>query len=60
MFLCSVQTDSGAYPASYPVSTRDFPLTARGKADYSPPPIAEVKKIGAIPSLPSISSWKST
>jgi hypothetical protein len=61
--LHSVQTDSGAHPASYPMRTADsFPggKEAGGcEADQSPPSIAQIKKGGAIPPLPHISSWHS-
>jgi hypothetical protein len=44
--LHSVQTDSGAYPASYPIGTRgSFPGVKQPgrEADHSPPSSAEVK-----------------
>jgi hypothetical protein len=54
--LHSVQTNSGAHPASYPMGTRgSFPQrgTRQGRvADHSPPCSAEVKKGGAIPPFP--------
>jgi hypothetical protein len=60
--LHSVQTDYGAQPASYGVGTRgsfsvgtatgvwSWPLTSHS---------AKVKKVGAVPSLPHMSSWHS-
>jgi hypothetical protein len=58
--LHSVQTGSGAHQASYPMGTRGrFPrgLNRQGReADHSPPTSAEVKKNGAIPQIPHISS----
>jgi hypothetical protein len=52
--LHSIQTSSGAHPASYPMGTRgEFP---GGEADYSPTSSAEVKKGGAIPPLPHMCS----
>jgi hypothetical protein len=52
--LPSVQTDTGAHPAYY----QWIPGIERQKleADNSPPSIAEVKKVGAIPPPPPISS----
>jgi hypothetical protein len=38
---------SGAYPASYPMGTRDFSTGVKrpgGEADYSPPTSAEFKE----------------
>jgi hypothetical protein len=57
--LC-VQTGSGAHPASCTMGSRViFPgVKARpGRdADHSPPSSAEVKKVGAIPPLPTSAS----
>jgi hypothetical protein len=61
--LHSVQTDSGAHPASYPVGTvGSFPGLKRPgrEVDRSPLSSAEVKKGGAIPPLPNMSSWHSS
>jgi hypothetical protein len=54
--LHPAQTGSGIHPASYPVGTGDsFPV---GKvAGHSSPSSAKVKVCGAIPPLPSMSSW---
>jgi hypothetical protein len=52
----SVQTGSGAHPASYPTCTESpflWNKAAGGKADHPPPSSAEVKR-GAIPLLPPL------
>jgi hypothetical protein len=57
--LHSVQTTSGAHPASYPVGTkRSFPEGKRQEheADHSAPFNAQVKNDSAIPPLPHTSS----
>jgi hypothetical protein len=60
--LHSVQTCSGAHPASYAMIMEG---TARGvkrpecEADYSSPSSAEVKNSGAVPPLLHMSSWHS-
>jgi hypothetical protein len=53
--LHNVQTESGAHPASYPVSS--LGKTAGDEADYSPPSSSEDKNGGALPPLPTTSSW---
>jgi hypothetical protein len=57
--LHSVQTDSGAHPASYPMGTRgSFPRVVKRpglEADHSPLSSAEIKNSGAIPPLPHAS-----
>jgi hypothetical protein len=58
-FLHSVQIDSGALPASYPVGVGgSFPAVKRlGRdADHTPPASAEAKNDGAILPLPLTSS----
>jgi hypothetical protein len=54
--LHSVQTDSGAHPASYRNVGRELLLQGSKAADHSPPTSTEVKKSGAIPPLPHMSS----
>jgi hypothetical protein len=57
--LHSVQTASGAHPASYPMGTEagySVVKRPRREADHSPPSIAEVKNAEAIPPLPYKSS----
>jgi hypothetical protein len=52
--LHSVQTNSGAHPASYPMGTGGVLLgdkVAGCEADHSPPTNAEVQNGGAIPPL---------
>jgi hypothetical protein len=59
--LHSIQTDSGAQPASSPMGTGGcFPggKAAGREADHSPPFSAEVKNGGAIPPLPHVFSWR--
>jgi hypothetical protein len=59
--LHSVQTGSGAHPASYPIGSRGaLPGAKRPgrEADHSSPTSAEVKDGGAIPPVPYISSWR--
>jgi hypothetical protein len=53
--LRSVQTDSGAHPASCPVGTGD---KAAGAWSWPSPSIAEVKRGGAIRPLPFMSWWR--
>jgi hypothetical protein len=51
----SVQTGSGAHPASYPVGTRTISSGVKRpmrEADSSSPPSDEFKNSGAIPPLP--------
>jgi hypothetical protein len=58
--LHSIQTDSGAHPASYQwVSGALSPAIMRPgcEADHSPRSSAEVKNGGAIPPLPHACSW---
>jgi hypothetical protein len=56
----SVQTYSGAQPASYPMDTEggggSFPVVKRTvrEADHSPPSSAQFKNGGAVPPLPHI------
>jgi hypothetical protein len=60
--LHSIQINSVAYPTSCPMGIRgSFPRLKRQErdADHSPPCSAEVKKSGAIPSLPHMSCWYS-
>jgi hypothetical protein len=60
--LHSMQTNSGAFPAAYSMSTgRTFPGDkAQGReADHSPPSSVEVKNGGAIPPFPHMSLWHS-
>jgi hypothetical protein len=52
--LHSVQTATGAHPASYPVGTEGVKLPER-EADHSPPSSAQVKNGGTIPPLPHTS-----
>jgi hypothetical protein len=53
--LRSVQTDFGAHPTSYPMGTG---ANVPGReADHSPPSSSEVKNDGAMPPLPTPSSW---
>jgi hypothetical protein len=62
-FLHSIQTSSGAHPASYPVGTGVLSPGAKSpgrEADHSPPSNAKVKNGGAIPPLPYTSSWCGT
>jgi hypothetical protein len=57
----SVQTDSGAHPASYPkgiLGSSPRGKAAGGEADHSPPSSAEVMNGGAIPPLHNMSSWR--
>jgi hypothetical protein len=56
--LHSVQTGSGAHPASYLMGTGDsFPEVKQlGREAHSPPLSADVKSGGAIPLLPHTSS----
>jgi hypothetical protein len=57
--LHSVQTDSGAHPASYAIGTWGYFLGGKRQgreADHSSPSTAEVKKGGAIPPFPYMSS----
>jgi hypothetical protein len=56
--LQSVQTSSGAHPASYPMGNEGFFQGVKRqehKADHSTPSSAEVKKGGAIAPLPYMS-----
>jgi hypothetical protein len=55
--LHSVQTGSGAHPASYPMCTGVKRLGR--EADHLNPSSAEVKNGGAIPPFPHMSSWHS-
>jgi hypothetical protein len=60
--LHSVQTDSGAHTASYPVGTGgDFRGLKRpgSEADHSPPSSTKVKNGGAVTPLPRVSLWYS-
>jgi hypothetical protein len=60
--LHSIQTGSGAHPASYPMGTGGFfPGLKQPGCEYhhAPPCSADVMNGGAIPPLPHISSWKS-
>jgi hypothetical protein len=53
--LLHVQTDSGAHPVSYPMSTGDFFLGVKRQgreADHSPPTSAEVNKMWIYTSTP--------
>jgi hypothetical protein len=57
--LHSVQTGSGAHPASYPMGSGALSVGVKlpgSEADHSSPS-AEVKNGGAIPPLPHASSW---
>jgi hypothetical protein len=58
--LHTVQTESGAHPASCPMdSGLSFPggkATGR-EANHSPPSSVDVKNYVAIPPLPHVSSW---
>jgi hypothetical protein len=57
----SVQTGSGAHPASYPMGTGALsPAVKRpgGEVGHSPPSSAKVKNGGALPPLPNTSSWR--
>jgi hypothetical protein len=61
-FHRSVQTGSGADPASCPMGTvGSFPGVKRQgrEAVHSPPSSAEVKNGGAVPPLPRMPSWYS-
>jgi hypothetical protein len=56
----SVQTGSGAHPASYSVSTVGSFLGVKRpgrEADHSPPSSAEIKNGGATTPLPNMCSW---
>jgi hypothetical protein len=58
--LHSVQSRSGARPASYGMGTGDLSLglkRQRPEADHSPPSNAEVKNDGAITPFPHMYSW---
>jgi hypothetical protein len=58
----SVQTDSGAHPASYPMGTGALSPGVKRlgcEAGHSAPSSTEVKHGGAIPPLPHMSSWHS-
>jgi hypothetical protein len=58
--LQSVQTSSGAHPASYPVSTGALsPGVWRlgCEADHSHSSSADVKNVGVMPPLPHMFSW---
>jgi hypothetical protein len=60
--LHSVQTDSGAHPASYPFDKEGFSpgVKRQGReADHSSQSSADVKKSGGIPPVPHMSSWQS-
>jgi hypothetical protein len=60
--LRSVQPDSGAHPASYPVGAGDsFPRIKRPRRESDHPPLssAEVKNDGAIAPFPHMPSWHS-
>jgi hypothetical protein len=53
--LRSVQTESGAHPASYPMGTGSFSpglKRTEREADHSPPSDAEIKNGGIILPLP--------
>jgi hypothetical protein len=57
----SVQTGSGAHPASYTIGTGALPVGAKRQgreSGRSPPPGAEVKNCGAIPPFPRTPSWR--
>jgi hypothetical protein len=59
--LHSVQTCSGAHPASYPMGTGALSPGVKGpgrEAGHSPPSSAKAKSSGAIPPLPNRSSWR--
>jgi hypothetical protein len=59
--LLSVQTGSGAHPASYPMGTGDLSLGVnrpRREDDRSPPSSSEVKNAGAVPPLSHTYSWR--
>jgi hypothetical protein len=62
-FLHSVQTDSEAHPASYTTGTGGgiYPVVKwqERETDHSPSSGATIKKDGAIPPLPHLSSWYS-
>jgi hypothetical protein len=62
--LHSVQTDTGAHPAFYPMGTGDsFSPGAKWQgryADHSPRSSAKVKNGGAVPPVPHMSEWFST
>jgi hypothetical protein len=55
-FVHSVQTSSGAHPASYPMGTQGVLFSevkrAGCGADHSPPSSSDAKNDGAVPSLP--------
>jgi hypothetical protein len=59
LILHSVQTGSGAHPASF---STGIEIISQGvkrpgrEADHSPPTSAEIKNGGAIPLLPHVSS----
>jgi hypothetical protein len=61
--LHSVETDSGARPASYTMCVMGafYPGVKRQGlvADHSPPSSVEVKKSVAMPPLPHMPSWPS-
>jgi hypothetical protein len=57
----SIQTCSGAHPASYPMRTGCFSPKVKQpgrEADHQPPSNVEIKNGGAIPPLPNTSSWR--
>ena len=59
-FSTTVQTDSGAHPASYTISTGSFPGVKRSECgvDHPPPSRAEVKeRVALYLYSPSGSSW---
>jgi hypothetical protein len=58
--LYSVQTGSGAHPASYPMGTGVQSPGVKlpgSEADHSTPSSAEVKNSGFMPALSHTSSW---
>jgi hypothetical protein len=60
--LHSVQTGSGAHPASYSIGTKAISPQVkrpRHEEDHSPPSSIEVNTGGAIPTLPHTPSWHS-
>jgi hypothetical protein len=59
--LHSIQTGSGAHPASYLMATGgSYPggKAAGREADHSASSNIEVKNRGAVPPLPHVSSWR--
>jgi hypothetical protein len=57
-----VQTDPAVYPAFYPMGSGGCFLVGKAQArevGHSPPSSAEVKKGGAKPPFPHMSSWHS-